>query len=171
MKALSIKEPWASMILNGVKTIETRTWATKYRGKILLCASKNPPGGDSGNAFAIAEIIDCRDMTLSDENEACCEVYPNAKSWVLSNVRRIDPFPVKGQLGLFEVEIGKISKEEYENLSVGDHIELQDTMASLEKYGCLSEKGKEFKKKYFEELEGEGYLSSDNIKDLGDMKK
>ncbi len=104
MKALSIKEPWATLILNGDKTIETRTWGTKYRGEILLCASKNPPSEISGKAFAVAEISDCRDMTLSDENEACCEVYPGAKSWVLSNVRRIDPFPVKGQLGLFEVE-------------------------------------------------------------------
>ena len=42
MKALSIKEPWATLILEGKKTIETRTWKTNYRGEILLCASKNP---------------------------------------------------------------------------------------------------------------------------------
>ena len=39
MKAISIKQPWASLIANGIKDIENRTWATKYRGKILIHAS------------------------------------------------------------------------------------------------------------------------------------
>jgi ASCH domain. len=41
MKAISLKEPWASLMLEGKKTIETRVWKTNYRGKLLLCASKN----------------------------------------------------------------------------------------------------------------------------------
>lgn len=39
MKALSIKQPWASLIAHGIKDIENRTWATKYRGKVLIHAS------------------------------------------------------------------------------------------------------------------------------------
>lgn len=105
MKALSIKEPYASMIYSGMKTIETRTWRTNYRGKLLLCASKKPHTNLSGNAFAIAEIIDCRPMTIGDEEKACCEIYPGAYSWMLDNVQKIKPFPVKGQLSLFEVDI------------------------------------------------------------------
>jgi hypothetical protein len=35
MKALSVWEPWASMIASGVKTIETRSWQTSYRGQFL----------------------------------------------------------------------------------------------------------------------------------------
>lgn len=107
MKAISIKEPWASMILDGKKTIETRTWKTHYRGELLLCASLTPKSKISGMAFAIAELIDCREMTYEDEVEACCEIYPNAKSWVLRNIRKINPVPVKGQLGLFEVKLVK----------------------------------------------------------------
>lgn len=38
-KVLSIKQPWASLIVYGVKDVENRTWATKYRGKILIHAS------------------------------------------------------------------------------------------------------------------------------------
>lgn len=104
MKALSIKQPWASKILSGKKTIETRVWKTKYRGKLLLCASRIPKTKLSGKAFAVAELIDCRPMTHADEVLACCEVYPRANSWILSNVKAIKQFEVKGSLGLFEVD-------------------------------------------------------------------
>lgn len=38
-KALSIKQPWASLIAHGIKTIENRTWPTKFRGRIYIHAS------------------------------------------------------------------------------------------------------------------------------------
>ncbi len=104
MKVLSIREPWASMILNGEKTIETRTWNTHHRGLILLCACKKPVSEISGKAFAIAKIVDCKEMVKADELNACCEVYHRAKSWFLEDVKPIPPFDVKGQLMLFEVD-------------------------------------------------------------------
>ena len=115
MKALSIKEPYASLILNGMKTIETRTWRTKYRGKILLCASKKPKSDISGKAFATAEIVDCWRMTKANEVDAHCKVYPNAWAWELVNITPIKPFKVKGKLGIFEVScqaIDRINKGE-----------------------------------------------------------
>lgn len=99
-----IKEPYSSMIRCGEKTIETRTWTTDYRGKLLLCCSKNPPSAISGKAFAIADLVDVRPMTKADEFKARCQVYPNAYSWVLQNIKLIKLFPVEGQLGLFEVD-------------------------------------------------------------------
>lgn len=39
MKVLSIQQPWASLIVQGHKRIETRSWNTKYRGDILIHAS------------------------------------------------------------------------------------------------------------------------------------
>jgi len=39
MKALSIKQPWSSLIAQGIKNIENRTWKTKFRGKIYIHAS------------------------------------------------------------------------------------------------------------------------------------
>ena len=106
MKALSVKPRWAMMILTGSKTIETRTWRTKYRGDILIVTSKIPviPGIPSGHAICIARIIDCRPMIKADEKAACCEIYRNAFAWILDNIRPIEPFPVKGQLGIFEVK-------------------------------------------------------------------
>lgn len=40
MKALTIRQPWASLIALGVKTIETRSWSTRYRGPIAIHAGK-----------------------------------------------------------------------------------------------------------------------------------
>ena len=38
MKALTIKEPWASLIINGYKKYEFRSWKINYRGKVLIHA-------------------------------------------------------------------------------------------------------------------------------------
>lgn len=40
--ALSIKQPWATLLLHGLKTIEVRSWATTRRGRILLHAARLP---------------------------------------------------------------------------------------------------------------------------------
>ena len=40
MKALTIKEPWATLIIEGYKEYEFRSWQTKYRGKIYIHATK-----------------------------------------------------------------------------------------------------------------------------------
>ncbi len=104
MKALSIKQPWANMIASGEKTIETRLWCTNYRGELLIVSSKTPKIEPAGFALAVAKLVDCRPMTKADESEACCPIYDGAFSWVLTNIRKITPFPVKGKLGLYDVE-------------------------------------------------------------------
>lgn len=104
MMALSIKQPWANLIASGKKTIETRVWETDYRGPLLIVSSKTPAIAPAGCALAIAELIDCRPMTKRDEVAAQCEIYPNAFAWVLTDIRPITPFPVKGRLGLYEVD-------------------------------------------------------------------
>ena len=38
--ALSIKQPWAALLVAGVKTVEVRTWQTRRRGRVLIHASK-----------------------------------------------------------------------------------------------------------------------------------
>lgn len=51
MKTLSIKEPHATLLLTPYKTIETRSWATTYRGPILLHASMAIPSYKSDRAM------------------------------------------------------------------------------------------------------------------------
>ena len=46
MKALSIRQPWAWLIVNGHKDIENRQWRTHFRGKIYVHAAKGMTRGD-----------------------------------------------------------------------------------------------------------------------------
>lgn len=105
MKALSVRQPWANLIATGQKTIETRTWATGYRGPLLIVSSKRPNIPPAGSAVAVAELVDCRVMRTSDELAARCGVYPKAMSWVLEDIRPVRPFPVKGALGVFDCPV------------------------------------------------------------------
>lgn len=43
MKAISLTQPWATLIAIGAKRIETRSWSTKYRGPIAIHAAKGMP--------------------------------------------------------------------------------------------------------------------------------
>lgn len=105
MKALSIKQPWATMIASGDKTIETRRWSTDYRGELLIVSAKTPKIEPAGYALAIVTLVDCRRMTERDEPEACCRWQPDTFAWVLDGLRKIEAFRVRGQLGLFDVEL------------------------------------------------------------------
>jgi len=92
------------MIASGEKTIETRTWSTDYRGPLLIVSSRTPRIEPAGYALAVGTLNDCRPMTKDDEDEACCELYPGAHAWVFTSIRRIEPFPVKGKLGIYDVD-------------------------------------------------------------------
>jgi hypothetical protein len=114
LKAISLSQPYASLVASGKKTIETRTWATKYRGPILICASQNVERWDDntndwmpcGVALATATIVNCRPMTIADEAAACCKIYPKAVAWELVDTKPLEkPFPVKGKLGVFDVDV------------------------------------------------------------------
>lgn len=106
MKAISLKQPWANMIAEGKKTIETRKWSTKYRGDLVICSSRKPKIEPYGCAICIVELYDEGPMKKEHEKAACIEVYKGARSWFLRNLRKIDPFfPVQGQLGIYNLEI------------------------------------------------------------------
>ena len=48
MKTISIKQPWASLIVHGIKDIENRTWRTNFRGRVLIHAA-----GFHGRKFSV----------------------------------------------------------------------------------------------------------------------
>ncbi|MDD2409299.1 MAG: ASCH domain-containing protein [Bacilli bacterium] len=121
MKAISIKQPWASLIINGYKEYEFRTWKTKYRGKILIHASqtidkdiiskfkhlniKYPTGCIIGEV----NIIDCLkvdsklDNKLKKENNLIYEEnYIDYYAFKLNNIIKYNkPIKAKGQLGIW----------------------------------------------------------------------
>lgn len=126
MKALSIKQPWASLIAHGVKDIENRTWYTKHRGSIYIHVSQakfNPnrhqltkkqlslaneahkqgslPSIDKlpyGAIIGEVDIIDCI------RNHPSIWAEKDCWNWVLANPVLYDEpiLNVKGRLSLWE---------------------------------------------------------------------
>lgn len=94
MRAISIKQPYVAQILGGVKREEYRSWPTRHRGDLLIVSSAQPQIGDlpCGQALAIVSVVDCRRTETG-------------YAWTLDNVRPIIPFPVRGQLGFYDVQV------------------------------------------------------------------
>ena len=109
IKAISIHQPWASMIASGKKTIETINYATRHRGELLICSTKafcHEPGLPKGKALCIVDLVDCRRMQTWDQEAAQCKIYPGAYSWVLKLIEVIEhPYPVTGRQGFYYVEL------------------------------------------------------------------
>ena len=125
MKALTIKQPWASLIIEGYKRYEFRSWKTNYRGKILIHSGLSLEKDmherfkeynldcDLGFIIGEAEIVDC---ILVDEkfNESLRKINPlvygrsnhvEKFAWKLENIKKYDkPIPCKGKLGLWNYE-------------------------------------------------------------------
>lgn len=58
MKALTLWQPWASLVALGEKRIETRCWDTKYRGELAIHASANLPPAWLGRSRFSCEFAD-----------------------------------------------------------------------------------------------------------------
>ena len=69
MKALSIKQPWASLIAHGIKNIENRTWKTNFRGRIYIHASAKQSGTP-------VELLNANQIDLMN-NHWTTSPYPN----------------------------------------------------------------------------------------------
>jgi hypothetical protein len=54
--ALSIKQPWATLVVHGLKTIEVRRWPTPRRGRVLIHAARVPDQRPQGWAALPAEL-------------------------------------------------------------------------------------------------------------------
>lgn len=109
MLALSLSQPYANQVAEGIKTVETRTWKTSYRGDLLICAAKSGEGEPKGVALCVVRVAGVRAMTIEDEAAACVELYPNAKAWDLVDLRVLKhQFPVRGMPGLFKVTLPEV---------------------------------------------------------------
>jgi len=111
--ALGIQQPWAELILRGIKTIEVRSQPTQIRGTIYLYTSKRPSTLAAAETAAQAhelnveqlpkgllvgtvEIVDSRPCTAADAAAACipAELMTRHQAWVLALPRRL-PKPLE----------------------------------------------------------------------------
>lgn len=125
MKALSVREPWASMLIDGGKTIEVRSWSTDYRGELLICASASPKDFfwhheaanvdrllPAGCILGIVNLIDVRKMTPKDNRASIGSYIPGAYAWVVETVCSCRPDKIIGKLRLFDVPDEKVVRLE-----------------------------------------------------------
>ena len=130
MKVISLLEPWASLIKEKVKHIETRSWATKYRGELYIHASKrnltkqnlidykellsllSETNFEYGFIIAKCKLVDCVLMDAAlikeiSENHPkqylCGDWQVGRYAWLLEDVEALEePIPAKGQLGIWQ---------------------------------------------------------------------
>lgn len=57
MKTLSIRQPWASLIVKGFKDVENRSWRTPIRGEIAIHASASKTEDDWEDAIITVSMI------------------------------------------------------------------------------------------------------------------
>lgn len=60
--ALSIKQPWAALVVRGVKTIEIRRWPTARRGRILIHAARVPDARREGWDLVSSELRELAEL-------------------------------------------------------------------------------------------------------------
>lgn len=128
MKVISIKQPYATLIAEGYKEYEFRTWKTKYRGEIYIHASKNEDKDaikkykdlnleyTKGCIIAKATLNDC--LEINEEFRKMIKTknkYPyiynhvlkqdkNKYAFHMTNVKKIENIEAKGQLGIWNYE-------------------------------------------------------------------
>lgn len=125
MKVLTLKQPWASLVAEGIKKYEFRSWKTNYRGKVLIHAGAGIDKKEmdkfkslnlsypSKRIIAVVEIEDCLELDdelnkkiISENNIAYGNKYRNGYAWKLSNIKKLNiDNDVKGQLGLWNYDI------------------------------------------------------------------
>jgi len=121
MKVLSLKQPFAELILQKRKKIELRKWDTKFRGEFLIHASKKPDeksmkkfGFENlpcGFIVGKAELISVKNYRENKkEFETDKNLHLADESWggfgfVLKNPRRLKPIPAKGKLGFWNFDL------------------------------------------------------------------
>lgn len=127
MKAITIKQPFASLITAGLKEYEFRTWKTAYRGELLIHAGKSVDAEAMkrfagygltfpvGCIIAKATLTECVRVTedfreeLRQKNGPVYAGTTEAANWEgygfkLENVQRLEPLYVNGMLGLWEYD-------------------------------------------------------------------
>ena len=129
MKAISLWQPWASAMALGWKKNETRHWATKYRGPLLIHAAKKivawpsiyvqylfektafiPSDLPLGMVLCKVDLIDCIKITYPDSVEIESREFELGNyntgryMWITENLETFEPFPAKGRQRFFEVD-------------------------------------------------------------------
>ena len=117
MKALSLKQPFAELVVSGKKTIELRTWNTKFRGEFLIHASKVPDKDamkqfgfshlPCGGIVGKATLVDVTQYHDEKEHAQDKHLHLAHSAWgshgfILERPKKLPFMPCLGALGFWE---------------------------------------------------------------------
>jgi hypothetical protein len=124
MKALSFRQPWAELVLQGRKTMDLRTYRTEHRGPLAIHASKtvereaclrhglDPDSLNTGGIVGVVELADVLSLTEADYEAHLAEHLAGRPfrepmyGWVLSEPQRLPQMiPARGRMSLFNVNL------------------------------------------------------------------
>ena len=100
MKAITIRQPHASLLASGLREIETRGWDTSYRGPILIHASKKLDKGL--NVSLAADLLSFNDYAAElthDARKLCDLPWNETNGCVLAYARLADCYPIPKPTG------------------------------------------------------------------------
>jgi predicted transcriptional regulator len=121
-KALSVRQPWAQLVVSGLKTVEVRSWTTNYRGRLLIHSSKSPDEFTArqfrlgelpkGAIVGMVTLVDVRPLTaeswraLESKHLNLGGPTPGLYAWMLTDAMAFKrPVPFRGRPGLFTATI------------------------------------------------------------------
>lgn len=126
MKVLTIKQPWATLIMQGNKRFEFRGWQTKYRGDLLIHAGKSidkeamkrlekylPKKLPIGKILGKVTLVDCVKMSPEFKEKLLKEniniyassIFKEDYGWQVKNVEVFEkPIEASGHLSLWEYD-------------------------------------------------------------------
>jgi len=119
MKALTLTQPWATLMALGLKTIETRSWKTNYRGPLAIHAAKGFPKW--AQALANDDFYPELALHLGDSRDMAKDL---PRGVILCTVGLVDCMPTERlSNGLVDVRYGKviISYDYTDELKYGDY--------------------------------------------------
>ncbi len=120
MKTLSVRQPDAWLLVNGLKDVENRSWDTKHRGLLLIHASSAKPTRADLEYLAeactdydlpvpgelptggIVGVVSLGDVAAESESEWWDGV---SLAWLVTATAPLPFLPCKGKLGLWEYEV------------------------------------------------------------------
>lgn len=132
MRAITLWQPWATLIARGLKIFETRAWGTNYRGPLAIHAAKRRPINaelndrirkalvGAGYAHYVSDLplgcivctvdlVDClhtedaiRSSFFGGDELHFGDYTPGRFAWRLDNVRPVGNVPARGSQGFWD---------------------------------------------------------------------
>lgn len=110
---LTVRQPWAFLIMAGHKDVENRTWRTAHRGRIAIHAARNVDlsgyemaerlGLEVPDDLPVGMVLGTVRLRFVVDDSESPWATPGCWHWCLESPRAVRPFPARGQMGLWKI--------------------------------------------------------------------